>query len=178
MKLAIVGVFYDGYSDMWEDFLKIFRMNWPKCPYPLYIVNQEAEPDYISNYNVSVLHAGKNAEYSKKIKTAVDKIDADYYLLLLEDYFIGETIKEDILQPVLDFIVAKNVKYLGFSMNLYGPDKKKYFKPKKITPKSEYTIVSGNNIVEKNFLRNCVGDENFKIKCLNKINELKVKSAK
>lgn len=161
MKLAIVGIFYDGYYDMWEDFLHIFHANWPDCPYPVYIVNQEKELDFSVDFKITVLHAGKESEYSKKIKKVVDEIDADYYLLLLEDFFIGDKLEKDMLNPVLDFIERNNVKYFGFNWNLFGPDKRFGFAPTSIKKNSEYTIVSANNIFEREFLKRCVGDGNF-----------------
>ena len=31
--LAIVGIFWDGYYDMWEDFLELKEKFWRDCPY-------------------------------------------------------------------------------------------------------------------------------------------------
>ena len=70
-KLAIVGTFYDGYYDLWEDFLELFYTNWPDCPYPLYIVNDEKELSFKKEYKVNVIHAGHKAEYSQRVQTAV-----------------------------------------------------------------------------------------------------------
>jgi hypothetical protein len=69
-------------------FSELFSSHWPDCPYELYIVNNEKELDYEKKYKVKVLHAGKEAEYSRKVQTALSKIDADYYLLLLEDFLL------------------------------------------------------------------------------------------
>ena len=41
--LAIVGIWYDGYYDIWEDFLELKEKFWKDCPYTMYIVNQTKE---------------------------------------------------------------------------------------------------------------------------------------
>lgn len=33
-KLAIVGIFYDGYYDIWGDFLDLIDKYWEDNPYP------------------------------------------------------------------------------------------------------------------------------------------------
>lgn len=161
MKLAIVGIFFDGYYDLWEDFLEIFRMNWPDCPFPLYIVNQTKDLDFDKDYGVEVLHAGEDAEYSRKLQVATEEIDADYYLILLEDYFIGDKLQKDHLDPILRFIEDNRAKYYGFNMNLYGCEDGHESEPQPIDGSSEYTIVSGNNIFERDFLVKCVGKRNY-----------------
>ena len=85
-ELAIVGIWYDGYYDIWEDFLELKEKFWPDCPYPMYIVNQTKELTYEKKYDATVIHAGADAEYSKKIQTAIDwcwKISFSVILLIL-----------------------------------------------------------------------------------------------
>lgn len=159
MNLAIVGIFYDGYSDMWEDFLILFRKYWSDCPYPLYIVNQVTDID-CEPYGVQVLHAGKEAEYSKKVQMAVDNIDADYFLFLLEDFFFSEYLSGDVLQPVINFMNEKKAKYYGFHLDLFVESRLKGI-VREISPSDEYTVVSAYNIWKKDFLQQCIGHDNY-----------------
>lgn len=159
-ELAIVGTFYDGYYKIWEDFLELFSKNWPDCPYPLFIVNDSKELNFEKKYNVTVFHAGEKAEYSQRVQTALKKIDAKYYLLLLEDFFIGEKIDKEVLSKILLFIKTNNVKYYRMQMEEFTPLSQKG-KIKALTPDMEYTISCQPSIWERSFLKRCIGREAY-----------------
>lgn len=159
-RVAIVGIFFDGYYDLWEDFLELFEKNWKGCPYPLYIVDNEKELNYNKKYNAKVLHAGKDAEYSRKVQLAVNSIDADYYLLLLEDFFIGEPLKKDCLNRLLNVIEQKHIKYYRMPMPEFTPFRLKG-KRIKIHPQMEYTVSCQPSIWKREFLKECIGAENY-----------------
>ena len=160
MKLAIVGIWFDGYYDLWEDFLELFRKYWPECPYPLYVVEQEKEIDFDKDYNVTVLHAGADAEYSRKVQVAVNEIDADYYLLLLEDFFIGEPLKKNALAGVMKGIEEKGIKYYRIPLGEFTPKKYKG-KIVRLTPDYEYTVSCQPSIWRRDFLKQCIGTDNY-----------------
>ena len=125
IKLAIVGIFFDGYEDMWYDFVNLFHKNWPDCPYPLSIVDNVAEldPQKVDTSKVTVLHAGKDAEYSRKVQLAVDQIDAEYYLLLLEDFFVVKPVSNRKIRDVLAFIQREKIEYYTMPMPEFVDDK-------------------------------------------------------
>lgn len=167
-KLAIVGIFFDGYYDLWEDFLELFQEHWGDCPYPLYIVNNEIDLLFDKEYNVSVLHAGKKAEYSRKVQYAIQSIDADYFLLLLEDFFIEERLKRNVLENIIKIMEKENYKYYRLQMpEFFGNGRKKSLCDKKysfltrIAPTEEYTLTCQPSIWEKSFLKQCIGKENY-----------------
>lgn len=160
MRLAMVGIFFDGYSDMWEDFLILLRKYWTECPYDLYIVNQIKDVPYAKQYNVKIIHAGEDAEYSKKVLTAIDKIDADYYLILFEDYLFGKKISRYVLNSTLNFIEENKVIYYGFQLDLFFKEKTSDRRIQ-INKRAEYTMVSVYNIWEKGFLKKCIGKDNY-----------------
>lgn len=168
VKLAIVGIFFDGYEDMWYDFVNLFHKNWPDCPYPLYIVDNTAEldPHKVDAAKVTVLHAGKDAEYSRKVQVAVNQIDAEYYLLLLEDFFVVKPVSNGKIQGVLDFIQRENIEYYTMPMPefvnnketvCYG-DRKDVFR---ITTGKEYLMSCQPSVWKRDFLNLCIGRENY-----------------
>ena len=167
-RLAIVGIFYDGYYDMWEDFLELFSQNWPDCPYPVYIVNGNKKLEFSKDYNVTVLNAGENAEYSKKVQKALESIDSDYYLLLLEDFFIEKKLFKNPLIDILKSMDINHISYLRMPMPefLIG-QKKNRFKHDNISGfdfisnKDEYTVTCQPSIWKREFLSQCIGSENY-----------------
>ncbi len=159
-KLAIVGIFFDGYYDIWEDFLELFEKNWPNCPYPLYIVNNKKELCFSKEYKVTVLHAGEGAEYSRKVQLAVNNIEAEHYLLLLEDFFIGEKLKENVLESIMDKIYNENIKYYRMPLTEFISSKEKDI-ISEMTPNMEYTVSCQPSIWKRDFLQQCIGTDNY-----------------
>lgn len=163
VKIAIVGIFFDGYYDIWEDFLELFSEKWPDCPHPLYIVNNERDISFDKKYSVSVLHAGKDAEYSRKVQLAVKEIDADYYLLLLEDFFIQKKLAADALDSIMSYIEKNCIKYYRMNISDFQVQgaKKISLGPERISEKDEYTLSCQPSIWEREFLKECIGTENY-----------------
>lgn len=159
-ELAIVGIFFDGYYDMWEDFLELFYSNWRDCPYPLYIVNNEVDLHFKKQYPVTVIHAGSDAEYSRKVQEAVKQINADYYLLLLEDFFVGKKLQSNALSEVMRFIEDKEVKYYRMPMKEFSSIKNMN-RIIPIKPRMEYTLSCQPSIWQREFLRKCIGTNNY-----------------
>ncbi len=165
-KLVVVGIFFDGYYDLWEDYLECFELFWPDCPYKKYIINNTCELKYEKVYNVEVLHAGEDAEYSRKVQTAIELIDAEYYLLLLEDFFIGEKISKDPFEEILQFMGDEDIEYYSMPLNEFQTNKRRKKigqKPylRRILPQAEYTISCQPAIWKRDFLKKCIGKENF-----------------
>ena len=161
MKLAVVGIFFDGYYDLWEDFLELFSLHWPDCPYELYIVNNEKELDYDNKYKVKVLHAGKDAEYSRKVQIALREIDADYYLLLLEDFWLQVDILNDPIEHVLHLMRDNNICYYRMQLPEFSKKDAPMDGPTLIDSAAEYTVSCQPSIWEKEFLKKCIGSRNY-----------------
>lgn len=167
-RLCIVGIFFDGYYDIWEDFLELFNRNWPDCPYPVYIVDGTKNLDFPKKYEATILHAGEDSEYSKKIQTALKEIDAEYYLVLLEDFFFERPIINDPLKKIIISMDENEISYLRMPMPefLVGLNTKKYKEDQKsgflyIPQSDEYTVTCQPSIWKKEFLLQCIGTENY-----------------
>ncbi len=167
-KLAIVGIFYDGYYDIWEDFLELFSRNWPDCPYPIYIANQIKKLEFSKTYPVTVLHAGADAEFSRKVQTALESITADYFLLLLEDFFFEKKPDEEMLERCVALMRENGLEYIRFPMPefLVGNYKRRYQLDSatglyRIPSSSEYTVSCQPSLWSRDFLRSCIGCGNY-----------------
>ena len=166
MNIAIVGIFYDGYYDLWEDFLELKEKFWKDCPYPLYIVNQTKDLDFEKKYDVTVIHAGADAEYSRKVQTAIKEIEADYYLLLLDDFFFSKKLEARVLDKIIVFMEENNLSYYGMPMGEFAkaPHSSRFNGMRNvynITHKDEYTVSCQPSIWKKDFLIKCIGKGNY-----------------
>lgn len=165
-KLAIIGIFYDGYYDIWEDFLELKDKFWKDCPYPTYIVNNIKELEFSKEYNVEVLHAGVDAEFSRKVQLACERIQAEKYLILLEDFFFGTPLTGPILDEKTSFMDKYGVKYYCMPVNGFlhiakGKLFKGYDHIHNFETTDEYTISCQAAIWDRKFLMDCVGSGNY-----------------
>ncbi len=162
--LAIVGIFYDGYSDLWEDFIELFKKNWPDCRFEKYIVDQSLDYDKCEIF--TVIHAGENAEYSTKVQAACQHINAEYVLLLLDDFFIVDRVRSEEIERVFDYVKKACIEYCVMPL----PEFKKAYRGKRrkdnktyhyIHDKAEYTVSCQPAIWKKSFLEKCIGTGNY-----------------
>ena len=163
--LVIVCPFYSGYKDLWLDFIKLFKKYWNNCPYDLVIVSDFNENDEIEG--VKVIAAGSDAEYSKKIQTALSQINSKYFLILLEDFFFSKTVCNNEFEKIVEYIKDNDVKYYSMPMSEFSGN----YKGKRIegnnrdlrtiSPKAKYTLTCQPAIWDTEFLRKVILKSNY-----------------
>lgn len=161
-RLTIVGVFYSGYKDLWVDFIRLLKRNWKDCSYSFVIISDTE--DEINFEGEKLISLGAESEYSRKIQEAVKVIESDYYLLLLEDFFIGDKVDSKKIESILSFIVDNKIKYYSMPMKEFANNykgKKIDKQRRKLSPKAKYTLSCQPAIWERNFLEKCIGEENY-----------------
>lgn len=107
-RLSIVVVSYDGYSDLWNDFFKLKKQNWPDCPFNTYLVNNCKS---FNDKGVKVINCGKNAQWSDRARYALEKIDTPYVCMMVEDFFISGRIDNAEVQNALDIIERNKLRF-------------------------------------------------------------------
>jgi hypothetical protein len=150
-KLSILIVGYDGYIDVWNNFFTLLKKNWPNTQYKFYLVNNFLNPKYD---NVEIIKTNKNYEFTKKVQYALDYINSDYVLLLLEDFFIGSKIEDSSLNFLVEKVIQYNSDYLKLlnqnqSIKGFRMIEKNFYK---INKKKEYSISLQPSIWNKDFL--------------------------
>ncbi len=88
---AVVVMSCDAYRDLWKPFFTLFWRYWPDCPFPIYFGTNAGS--YEDSRVVTV--ALGDYEWSKRFRLCLEQIEADYVLLLLEDYFLDEPISNE-----------------------------------------------------------------------------------
>lgn len=104
--LTIVVDSFDGYSDLWPSFFEIFKKNWPDCPYQLKLVS-----NHKVHSNIDTICTGDETCWSERTYKALKQIDTEYVLLLLEDYFLGELVKNDSITEIIEYMKQNNADY-------------------------------------------------------------------
>ena len=165
-ELALVGVFWDGYYDIWEDFLELKEKFWKNCPYPLYVVNQTKKLEFTKKYDVTVINAGDDAEYSKKVRCAIENVNSKYLLLLLDDFFFTKPLDGAVLDDRIKFMKDNCLNYYSMPLPEFldecnGSSFMGHPNIQNIETSKEYTLSCQPAIWERNFLANSIGHGNY-----------------
>lgn len=159
-KMAILMVGYDPYIDIWGDFFELYKRNWPDCPYSIYLADNEC------GYNMDglkVIHGGKEAEWSRKVQIALEKIEEEYVCLLLEDFYFGSLVDTELIENTLEFIEQEKIKYYKLTTfsKINTPIYKNLDYLHVLPGNLEYAISLQAGIWKKDFLKEKVGTENY-----------------
>lgn len=161
--LTLVFIGFDGYSDLWNDCVGLFRKFWPDCPYRTLFVNNEKD---VSFEGVEVLHAGMDAEWSRKVQLAIKETDTPYICLLLEDFLLGDTVETSVVSETVEFIKRENIRYFKLvNMNRAVKNRDPNYNGMSylhIIPESdEYGVSLQAAIWDKEYLLQLVGTDNY-----------------
>ena len=162
-ELSILIIAYDGYSDIWKDCVKLLQMNWPDCSHRILFINNEKD---ISFDGVEVVHAGRDAEWSKKVQLGLELSNTKYVCILLEDFLVGDRIDNQVIQDTIKYIDKHGIRYYKtVNMSRAGKNRDPVYDNKNylhIIPASdEYGISMQAAIWERNYLTALVGKENY-----------------
>lgn len=104
--LAIFITSFDGYSDLWNPFFEIFNYYWGDCKYNMYLSSNYKNYSY---RNLKVLSIGQEISWKDRMLKSLEKINEEYVLIFLEDYFLGNVVKNKDIEEIMDFIKKNNV---------------------------------------------------------------------
>ena len=96
----------DKYHQAWEPFFFFLRKHWPNFDMPV-ILNTETKSFACAGFDIktfSLYKEGENVPWGKRMLDHLDRVETDYVLLMLEDYFIRRDVEEDKLARLIDLL--------------------------------------------------------------------------
>lgn len=110
MSMAILVPSFDKYSFLWPMFFKMFKKNWPDCPYKIYLGSnfKTCGLDWVTDVKI-----GKDTTWGLKVSKMLHQIQEDYVLFILEDFFIVKPVDNVVIANALEFIISNNLDCLG-----------------------------------------------------------------
>lgn len=153
----------DAYQDLWDDFFNLRDRYWKDCPYNWYLITETA--DYYRN-NVEVIKCGKDLNWAGRLRHAINLVDSDFYGLLLEDFFICEPIKNNIINELIDIMSENDVTFLNTSdvfHSIIGMKEKSFFKDHLIIipPHRRYGVSAQAAIWQRQYLLDKLGEGDY-----------------
>ena len=160
--IAIVLTIFDGYEDLWDDCIKYLDKYWPTHP-QIYAFTNVKKHDW---KNVITFPVGKDAEWSRKAQKAIEVVPQKYFILLLEDFYVGSAVNETEVLRLVNFMDENGIGYAKLCDNnrIIHKKKKQYKKgyPYEVIYQDEdYAISLQTAIWNKKFFKQLVGMENY-----------------
>lgn len=160
-KCALLLTTCDGYSDAWYPFFRLLEINWENCPLPIYL-NTETKDFTYKDFEITTLHPNNiDISWSKRLKQALEKIEADYILFMLEDFFIKQPVRSDMVQECIDWMeLDHSVVFIDFYHDRTENNEIFHGEFSEIEHKNDWAINANCALWRKTFLMDILRDEN------------------
>jgi hypothetical protein len=106
---AILVLSCDKYSDVWNPFFLFLKKYWDHCPFPVYLGTNE-KPFLFEN--VKQIFSHKQTTWSDELKTILEQIPEKYVIIILEDYFIYEPVKNEGIYKIIEIMEQNSAAYI------------------------------------------------------------------
>jgi hypothetical protein len=111
-RCAVLVASCDSYKDLWDPFFRLMQIYWRDIPYPVYL-NTETESFQSSQYGLDVRvlnlepkHKVKKVAWGGRMMSVLERIPEEYVLLMVEDFFIRDHVRTDLIEKIIDLMEA------------------------------------------------------------------------
>lgn len=113
MKIALLVITCDKYSDLWPIFIGQFNKNWEECPFDKYFITNQKET---SSSHFKAIKVGINETWSSGLYKALEllKQNYEYVFVTLEDSILLEKVNNDVFLKISNIFINENGNYLKF----------------------------------------------------------------
>jgi hypothetical protein len=105
-QVSILVVSCDKYADLWKPFFKVFRKQWPDCPYPIYLGTNFKTFD---DSSVTSIPVGPDNSWSGNLRKMLDAVQSSHVILLLEDFFFLSPVDTSRVDRLVELALEKQV---------------------------------------------------------------------
>lgn len=103
----------DLYEDAWNPFFRLLQKNWPECPQRIYL-NTETKNYKDEYFDVICLHSPKSLKWGDRLLNALKKIESEYIMFFLEDFFLLDRVNNDLFLEALSLIRLDSIGVIKF----------------------------------------------------------------
>ena len=89
-KMSIVFTSCDAYSDILKYHMQLFNKYWHDCGYPKVLTTQTDTGTFPANAFKRVDAWGGDIPWSQRLLSTLKTLDAPYFLLILDDFFMSD----------------------------------------------------------------------------------------
>lgn len=101
----------DKFSDLWEGHIRQLDRYWPDRNTERTILLTDRSTDRTYN-GITVMAAGADAEWSERLKAALDTVTTEYVFITLDDYFLIKQVDNHRINEMVDIMKEYNLDYV------------------------------------------------------------------
>lgn len=117
---AVLVVSCDPYADLWPPCFELFFLHWPQCPYAVYLGSNTRVFDHP---RVETLAVGADRGWADGVRAMLERIDARFVLLMLEDFLLEHAVEGSAVERARDKIRVGEVDCIRLGdANLFRSD--------------------------------------------------------
>lgn len=117
-ECALLVATCDKYEDAWLPFFELLKINWKSCEYPIYFNTETKHCDLHPNIRHFNWELESDCPWSKRMRLALERIEEDYIILLLEDFFLMSDVDNEMLTKCVNWMKAdQKVGMISFERN-------------------------------------------------------------
>lgn len=152
-KCAVLVCSCDDYQDAWTPFFYFFYKHWSNCPYTIYF-NTETKKCVVNGLKITTINTKtKNQTWSLRLKNALKSIEEEYVIILLEDFFFLDDVRQDEVDKCLCWMKSdRKISCFSFDKQLKSVGNPKYKGYGLQTNESFYWLNAQAGIWRKNHL--------------------------
>ena len=109
LNCSIIVSSCDSYEDLWKPFINTFNKNWEDCDLKKYFITENKE--FIDTEFLTI-KCGLNKNWTDRLLHALSKIDDDYIILMLEDFFLRSKIDNEKVHYFVNYIKENNLNLI------------------------------------------------------------------
>lgn len=108
----------DLYKDAWDPFFSLLKIHWPECEKYHIVLNTETIKYSCDYLCIETICGGVNVSWSKRLKNVLSKIQTEYVIYFLEDFFLMSPVSEESIEKALQLMKKDPlVGYIGLKKN-------------------------------------------------------------
>ena len=111
---SIVVCSCDKYEDAWVPFFTLLKKNWNNCEFPIYLNTETKKYSDPLGMGIVTLNSNPNWCWSKRLKKCLKRIDSQYIIIMLEDFFLLSTVKQNVVLDCLEWIRSDDIASICF----------------------------------------------------------------
>ena len=104
-KLTILVNSCDAYEDLWYPFFTLLKKYGHLDKTPI-ILNTESKSFAMDGLEITCVHSPKNAQYGKRMRNALDCVETEYVLMLLDDFFLRNPLDQNKIHEMIFWMDA------------------------------------------------------------------------
>jgi hypothetical protein len=126
-ECAVLICSCDAYSDLWDPFFKILHDEWSDKPEEWRVILNTETKEYINSYyhveTMGIERTGRKLTWSNRFFKTLKKIDTEYVLIILDDYFQEKKIEQSRIDEVINWMNKNSDIAVFYFSNIQDMDK-------------------------------------------------------